>query len=37
MRGYGLDSSGSREDAVAGSCEKGNEFWGFKKCTEFHK
>lgn len=37
MGGYGLVSSSSRYDVVAGSSEKGIETWDFKKCTEFHK
>jgi hypothetical protein len=33
--GYGLDSSGSGQRPVAGSCEHGNALSGSIKCREF--
>jgi hypothetical protein len=35
MGGYGLDSSGSEEEQVVGSCEQGNKFSGTLKCNKF--
>jgi hypothetical protein len=34
-RGYGLDSTGTGQRLVAGSCEHGNKSSGSTKCWEF--
>jgi hypothetical protein len=36
-KGYGVDSSGSGQGIVAGSCDHGNEPSGFIKCYKFLK
>jgi len=35
MTGHGLDSSGSEEGQILGSCEYGNDPYGSIKCREF--
>ena len=35
MRGYGLDRAGSEWGQLSGTCECGNEVFGFVNCGEF--